>query len=351
MAFFKFRQRGQPQPEAAGRARGKEPVAPGPQETIDTLRRRARHRLVGAAVLVGAAIIGFPLLFDTQPRPVAVNAPITIPDKDKVPRLAIPEPVSATASLGEREEVVPSTPRRGERTGAQPAASAAARSPAPAEPRSADKPAAARDTRRDTPADARAKADETAAKAKAEEAARAKAEQAARAKREEDAATAAQRDEERAKAQARRDEEARTRADAQPKRDDEARTQRDAENRAKREQEARAKRDAELRAKREEAARARALLEGRANAKPAAAAPEASSRFIVQVGAFSEDAAAREARQKAERAGVKTYTQVVNTSAGPRTRVRVGPFASREEAEKAAAALKKAGLAGSILAL
>ncbi|HNI86371.1 MAG TPA: SPOR domain-containing protein, partial [Ottowia sp.] len=59
----------------------------------------------------------------------------------------------------------------------------------------------------------------------------------------------------------------------------------------------------------------------------------------------------REARQKAERAGVRTYTQVVNTAAGPRTRVRVGPFASREEAERAAATLKKAGLAGSVLAL
>ncbi|HNE61312.1 MAG TPA: SPOR domain-containing protein, partial [Ottowia sp.] len=49
--------------------------------------------------------------------------------------------------------------------------------------------------------------------------------------------------------------------------------------------------------------------------------------------------------------GVRTYTQVVNTAAGPRTRVRVGPFASREEAERAAATLKKAGLAGSVLAL
>ncbi|HQX68665.1 MAG TPA: SPOR domain-containing protein, partial [Ottowia sp.] len=74
-------------------------------------------------------------------------------------------------------------------------------------------------------------------------------------------------------------------------------------------------------------------------------------RFIVQVGAFAEDTAVREARQKAERAGVRTYTQVVNTAAGPRTRVRVGPFATREEAERAAATLKKAGLAGSVLAL
>ena len=75
------------------------------------------------------------------------------------------------------------------------------------------------------------------------------------------------------------------------------------------------------------------------------------ARFIVQVGAFADDGAVRDVQQRAEKAGVKTYTQVVNTSAGKRTRVRVGPFSSRAEAEKAAATLKKAGLAGSILPL
>ena len=120
-----------------------------------------------------------------------------------------------------------------------------------------------------------------------------------------------------------------------------------------REQEARAKREAELRAKREEAARARALLEGRGTPsadKPAAVDAKAG-RFIVQVGAFADDSAVREARQKAERAGVKTYTQTVETSAGKRTRVRAGPFSSREDADKAAGALKKAGLGGSVLSL
>lgn len=333
MAFFKFRQRGQPsQPEPArGRGRKNEPAAPGPQETIDTLRRRARHRLIGAAVLVGLAIIGFPLLFDTQPRPVAVNAPITIPDKDKVAPLRTPDPVPAAASLGEREEMVSGAvaPRGGERT-----ASASAAAVAPARRASAEKPAApTRDARPDAAAaDARAKAEE-AARLKAEEAARAKA---AQAKREEEAkADQARRDDDRSQAQ----------TDAQAKREEAAR--------AKREQEARAKREAELRAKREEAARARALLEGRGtpSADKPAAADAKGGRFIVQVGAFADDSAVREARQKAERAGVKTYTQTVETSAGKRTRVRAGPFSSREDADKAAGALKKAGLGGSVLSL
>ena len=338
MAFFKFRQRGQPQPEPTGRGRGrgKEPAAAGPQDSIDSMRRRARHRLVGAAVLVLLAIIGFPLLFDTQPRPVAVNAPITIPDKDQVAPLTIPEPVSADASLDEREEVVTSGPAARD---SKPAAAPLA-PPARSQP-----PAAARDpkpdTKPDTAAEALAKAD-AAAKAKADEAARAQAQAEARGRREEEAR--AQRDEERAKAaQARRDEE-QARAQAQARREQDAR--------AKEQQEARAKREAEQRAKREEAARARALLEGRspAAAQPAAAATQ-GGRFIVQVGAFADDAAVREARQKAERAGVRTYTQVVNTKDGKRTRVRVGPFGSREEADKAVATLKKAGLAGAVLAL
>ena len=332
MAFFKFRQRGQPQPEPTrGRGRKNEPAAPGPQETIDTLRRRARHRLIGAAVLVGLAIIGFPLLFDTQPRPVAVNAPITIPDKDKVAPLRTPDPVPAAASLGEREEMVSGAvaPRGGERT-----ASASAAAVAPARRASAEKPAApTRDARPDAAAaDARAKAEE-AARLKAEEAARAKA---AQAKREEEAKAAqARRDDDRSQAQ----------TDAQAKREEAAR--------AKREQEARAKRESELRAKREEAARARALLEGRGtpSADKPAAADAKGGRFIVQVGAFADDSAVREARQKAERAGVKTCTQTVETSAGKRTRVRAGPFSSREDADKAAGALKKAGLGGSVLSL
>ena len=334
MAFFKFRQRGQPPaPEPARRGRGKEPAAK-PEESIDGLRRRARHRLVGAAVLVLLAVIGFPLLFDTQPRPVAVNAPITIPDKDKAPPLKIPEPVPANASLADDEEVVG-------------AASAASRPAA----RGASAPAAGARPQADEAA--RAKADQ-AARVKADEAARAKADEAARAKADEtarakaDAAAKARADE---AAKARADEAAKAKADEAAKtKADEAKAKAEQAARAKREQEARAKREAEQRAQRDDAARARALLEGRSNGAASSDSARAG-RFIVQVGAFADAAAVREARQKAERAGVRTYTQVVETSAGPRTRVRVGPFGSREEAEKAAAALKKAGLGGSILAL
>jgi DedD protein len=74
-------------------------------------------------------------------------------------------------------------------------------------------------------------------------------------------------------------------------------------------------------------------------------------RFIVQVGAFADADKAREARSKLERAGLKTYTQVVDTKDGPRTRVRVGPFAGKAEAEKAANKIKGLALPASILSL
>jgi len=95
----------------------------------------------------------------------------------------------------------------------------------------------------------------------------------------------------------------------------------------------------------DDGARAQALLEGKAT--PAAA----SGRFVVQVGAYSDDAALRSARQRVERLGLKTYTQVVETGAGKRTRVRIGPYASRDEADAAAARVKGAGLPANILAL
>jgi DedD protein len=84
-------------------------------------------------------------------------------------------------------------------------------------------------------------------------------------------------------------------------------------------------------------------------AKPPAA--EAEGRFVVQVGAFSDVTKAREARLKVEKAGLKTYTQVAETKDGKRIRVRVGPFASKAEAEKAASKIKTLDLPAAILTL
>jgi DedD protein len=87
--------------------------------------------------------------------------------------------------------------------------------------------------------------------------------------------------------------------------------------------------------------------------KPVAASSPAaeSGRFVIQAGAYSEAGKLREARAKIEKLGLKTYTQVVDTDKGSRTRVRVGPYATRAEAEAVAAKVKRSGLPAAVLAL
>ena len=247
----------------------KTPVAAEPEaaDAVQSARTRARQRLIGAAVLVLAGIIGFPLLFETQPRPLPVDLPIEIPRKDNVPSLAMPtlpseaqvqpppEPARPAPPI---ERVITETPADAGREVVS-AASAPA-SAASVEPPLKPKPVPVPAPRASAPLAA--------------------AERAV------------------------------------------------------------------------DGARAQALLEGRPSAAHEATAPAASAaRFVVQVGAFAEPAALREARAKVEKLGLKTYTQVAETPAGTRTRVRVGPFATREEADRAAAKVKASALPAVVLTL
>jgi len=54
---------------------------------VQAARDQARRRLLGAAVLLGIGIIGFPLVFQTQPRPLPVDIPIDIPNREQAPPL------------------------------------------------------------------------------------------------------------------------------------------------------------------------------------------------------------------------------------------------------------------------
>ena len=71
--------------------------------------------------------------------------------------------------------------------------------------------------------------------------------------------------------------------------------------------------------------------------------------FVVQVAALNDADKARQMREQIAAAGVKAYTEVVPTVKGNVTRVRAGPFASRDEAEKMRDRLKGMGLAGNII--
>lgn len=65
-------------------------------DAVQQARTRARQRLIGAVVLVAIGIIGFPLVFETQPRPIPIDTPIEIPRKDGAPPLVMPPQRAAT---------------------------------------------------------------------------------------------------------------------------------------------------------------------------------------------------------------------------------------------------------------
>jgi DedD protein len=73
--------------------------------------------------------------------------------------------------------------------------------------------------------------------------------------------------------------------------------------------------------------------------------------FAVQVGAFRDDAKLAQARAKLTAAKVPHYTERLDAAAGDLTRLRAGPFPTREAAEKAAAQLKRTGLDGRVVPL
>ena len=236
MAFFKFRLPGQPTSEPQGNSSNS------PAESVDAMRRRARHRLIGASVLVVLGVIGFPLLFDTQPRPVSVDIAVDIPDRATAKPLvdtSTPKPLSASAGLDAKEEVVPDTKPEVKAE----VAVAAAAAVAAVVPKSEAKP---------EPVKAEAK------------------------------------------------------ADAKP--------------------------------------------EVKPVAKPTDS-KDTGARFVVQAGTFSDDGKLREVRSKLEKAGITTYTQVIEGKDGRRVRVRVGPFTSRDEADKVARKIKQLSLQPQVLTL
>ena len=65
---------------------------------IEVIRQRAKHRLIGASVLVLAGVVVFPLLFDTQPRPIPVDIAVEIPSRQSVKPLAPTEPAVSPKS-------------------------------------------------------------------------------------------------------------------------------------------------------------------------------------------------------------------------------------------------------------
>lgn len=100
-------------------------------------------------------------------------------------------------------------------------------------------------------------------------------------------------------------------------------------------------------AKNDDAKRAAAILGGQsAEAKPVAT----SGEYLVLIGAFSNEANVKNLKAKLGEQGIKTFSEPLETPQGKKTRVRAGPFASREAAEKALEKMQKIGVSGAIAA-
>lgn len=291
--------------------------------SVELVRQRAKHRLVGVSLLVLAGVVLFPLLFDTQPRAIPVDIPIEIPSRktakpltvDPVPDVPAEQVVasapkgtevkqqsksepSAKAVVDDEEVILSQTPARSVATPQAPAVAAVAKPPLPKQEPPKVEPVSVKEAVKELPK-------EPAKPAPAKEVHKEPAKDAPKPAPVKEAAK-------------------------EPVKD--------------------AQKDAAA-----DAARAMALLEGKAPpvaSKPAVAAEAAAgARYIVQVGAFADSAVAQSARLKLERAGLKTYTHEAQTPEGKRIRVRLGPFATKAEAEKAAAKAKATGTAAAILTL
>jgi DedD protein len=80
-------------------------------------------------------------------------------------------------------------------------------------------------------------------------------------------------------------------------------------------------------------------------AKPSSMAPIEAQGYVVQLGAFSSQANAKQLYEKVRAARLPAYMEPVPAGGGAKTRVRAGPFSSEDAADKARHKLLQSGLA------
>ena len=262
-----------------GKERGKAPDPVLPE------KKRARRRLVGAVALVMAAVVGLPMILDSEPKPVTDDIAIDIPSKDKRTQVGAvrnaPPPVASVASPPEgagldKDEEVIDPAMLPPPADAGPSTAARSEMPQLVKPEPRPRPEAKAETPR--PAKPEPK------------------------------------------------------SEAKPERKTEVAHAKPVE-------------------KVDEASRARAILEGKPEPKAEARAEpdKKSGRFVVQVAALATQDKVDELQDKLKSAGIPSYTQKVSTDSGSRTRIRVGPFSSKEEADRVRAKLSKIGLGGTLV--
>ncbi|HEX5801955.1 MAG TPA: SPOR domain-containing protein [Azospira sp.] len=122
--------------------------------------------------------------------------------------------------------------------------------------------------------------------------------------------------------------------DKAPEKTSEKAAEKPAEKVADKTQPAKAKSNGE-----DDARRAAAILAGKAQ-------PAAAEQHVILIGAFANEGNVQVLQKKLGELGIKVYTEALDSPQGKKTRVRAGPFASREAAEKALDRMKRIGVNG-----
>jgi DedD protein len=261
-------------------------------------KKRARRRLVGAIALVLAAVVALPMLLDSEPKPLATDIAIHIPDKDKAAPLPVPsEQVAPMASVDSDEEII-------EPVEAPPATGPANNAPVTA-PAASDPPPMRMLEQAEPP---KPEPKPEPVKPKPEP----------------------------------KPEPVKPEPKPEPKREP---TSEKKPEPAKKPVETHPKAEQVVKpAPKDDAARAMAILEGKPAEPQKAQGP--APRFVVQVAALASQEKVTELQERLRGAGIASFTQ----KSGELIRVRIGPF-SKEEAEKTRAKLGGIGLSGTMVPL
>lgn len=311
------------------------------------LKKRARRRLVGAVAFAGLAAVILPMVMDQEPQRQVQDVPIRIPGQDQLPfkpkemaaKAAPPLAVAAVAAAaGEQQDTKSDGDLARKGTAPAPAASPATKIAEKAVDKASDRKAA-------KPAE---KAPEKTAEKKApkapeklpEKSVDKKAPKAAEKMPEKPADNKTVKPAEKAvdKAVEKKIEKP---ADKMPEKSPVKKVDQPAEKPAEGGSDDGGKPAAE-----DALPAAGPAAVAPASKRPEAAPARSGGQHVILIGAFSNPENVKQLQGKIGGVGVNTYTEPLDSADGKKTRVRAGPFPSREAAEKALEKLKKIGVNG-----
>lgn len=291
------------------------------------LKKRARRRLVGAIAFAGLAAIVLPIVMDQEPRQQPQEVQIRIPGQEQPPfqpRLAARDAPPATATD-------------------KPAVAAEKAPPAAAEPtpkEAAEPPARTGESRLAKPAEkAPAKTEERKTPRPVEKPPERSAEQKV--------AKAAEKPPEKAPAKtADKPKEKTGDKVAEKKAVDRAVAEKGSDKAPAKKTEKPPEASSEDGGSKPATDETSAAGSHPTGKSPAAPAAKPGGQQVIVIGAFANPENVKQLQSKISAAGVNTYTEVLETPDGKKTRVRAGPFPNREAAEKALDKLKAIGVSG-----